>query len=765
MKNKMLSIMLVLLMALLFTGISVGSLDINGTVNISDTQTNSTGLYIGAASAGTLIIQSGGDFTETGITRLGEDFEGTIEVQVGGSISLDGEVLAPEGGGTSTFNVYGGAYAEQLKMAENPGDTATAVVGDGTNATTLTVRELIVGKDGNANLTINLGSAMFIEGYAVPSADGFQIGSGGVVNLVGGTLYVEKNIVLELDGTIIGYHGQGTVTSEVIGDYTVYTTTTPGTIVDAGNDVNTFLTDGSVDVTMNGSVESGGSTINSWTFTKDPVGIADPTFSVPADALDVTVTFTEAGTYTLTLTADDGEGLVSDSLVVDVVGDAIKETPWLAGVTTDSVYVCLEGSSTANATVDYGLTTGYGSSASTATTGSSYDATSGGPGSYVHNVRLTGLQPNTVYNYQVTHGSSVSSNYTFRTAPAPGTPAHFGFAADSRTDFYNHNLVAAHIALQNPNMMIYGGDLCDSDTYASWTNEWFVPNQVTLNATAPFVNAPGNHEGWGINTRAFTESPSGTDGEGGNGYFSYDYGDVHILVLNNEISDSQGSAQWNFAAADLAASNAKFKIVAAHKPAVSYGSHGSDPGMANMNTQLFEPYGVSFVLVGHDHFYQHNEKNGIYHMVIGTMGVEPRDPGTGEFEVYSEKTECFGIFDTDGDDTLTLRTYRWTEDPTQQTIGESTLIETLVVVAGPPDTDPPTPDPATFASAPAADSDTAISMTATTGTDTSGPVQYYFDETSGNPGGTDSGWQTSTSYTDTGLTASTKYTFPVQIRV
>jgi hypothetical protein len=82
----------------------------------------------------------------------------------------------------------------------------------------------------------------------------------------------------------------------------------------------------------------------------------------------------------------------------------------------------------------------------------------------------------------------------------------------------------------------------------------------------------------------------------------------------------------------------------------------------------------------------------------------------------------------------------------------------------PPDTDPPTPNPATFAVPPAADSDTAISMTATTGSDASGPVEYYFDEISGNPGGSDSGWQTSPSYTDSGLTPSTQYTYTVQMR-
>ena len=63
-----------------------------------------------------------------------------------------------------------------------------------------------------------------------------------------------------------------------------------------------------------------------------------------------------------------------------------------------------------------------------------------------------------------------------------------------------------------------------------------------------------------------------------------------------------------------------------------------------------------------------------------------------------------------------------------------------------------------------ATSTTSISMTATTATDPSGGVQYYFDEFSGNAGGTDSSWQTSSSYTDTDLTCGTLYTYRVQTR-
>ncbi|MHC4646325.1 MAG: Calx-beta domain-containing protein [Planctomycetota bacterium] len=88
----------------------------------------------------------------------------------------------------------------------------------------------------------------------------------------------------------------------------------------------------------------------------------------------------------------------------------------------------------------------------------------------------------------------------------------------------------------------------------------------------------------------------------------------------------------------------------------------------------------------------------------------------------------------------------------------------LVWMEGGPDTSPPAPDPATFASAPAAVSDSEITMTATTGSDASPPVEYFFDETSGNPGGSDSGWVTNSVYNDTGLDADTQYTYTVQMR-
>jgi len=85
-----------------------------------------------------------------------------------------------------------------------------------------------------------------------------------------------------------------------------------------------------------------------------------------------------------------------------------------------------------------------------------------------------------------------------------------------------------------------------------------------------------------------------------------------------------------------------------------------------------------------------------------------------------------------------------------------------VTITVDPDEQPPSPNP-TWATAPYATGTSSISMTATTVSDPSG-VEYYFEEVSGNPGASDSGWQDSASFTDTGLNADTTYIYRVQAR-
>jgi hypothetical protein len=79
------------------------------------------------------------------------------------------------------------------------------------------------------------------------------------------------------------------------------------------------------------------------------------------------------------------------------------------------------------------------------------------------------------------------------------------------------------------------------------------------------------------------------------------------------------------------------------------------------------------------------------------------------------------------------------------------------------DTEPPSPDPMTWATVPYATSSSTIAMTATTATDPSG-VEYQFDETSANPGGSDRSWGDDPSYINSGLSVSTQYCYRVMAR-
>ena len=76
----------------------------------------------------------------------------------------------------------------------------------------------------------------------------------------------------------------------------------------------------------------------------------------------------------------------------------------------------------------------------------------------------------------------------------------------------------------------------------------------------------------------------------------------------------------------------------------------------------------------------------------------------------------------------------------------------------------PTPNPMAFAGVPTAISESAISMTAVTATDDISAVQYNFRCTAGGQGCVNSGWQSSTGYTATGLAADTQYTFTVSAK-
>ncbi|HEX3044844.1 MAG TPA: metallophosphoesterase family protein [Bacillota bacterium] len=337
-------------------------------------------------------------------------------------------------------------------------------------------------------------------------------------------------------------------------------------------------------------------------------------------------------------------------------------TPYLQAVTENSIYVLEESDSKDPVTVEYGETSDYGNQATT----KKIETTTAIPKTYVHKIKLTGLQPNMRYHYRVSQGNTHSADFTFQTAVSPGTPFRFAWIADCRTGTKIHDQIAAQIKSAGPNFSIYGGDLCASSLYQSFKDEFFIPNELALIANVPFFNTPGNHEDWSQNTRAFTEAQAFTEGLWGltfssenTGYYSFDYGDLHALVLNNEARNKgniKESAQYVFAKADLQNTTKPWKIVVSHSPAYCAGGHGEDKAMKIYTKDIFEPNGVDLVISGHSHFYQHNLVNGIHHLIIGSAGAPLYQPKKASYTVKSIKDYNYAIID-ESSTTLDLTVY------------------------------------------------------------------------------------------------------------
>ena len=311
--------------------------------------------------------------------------------------------------------------------------------------------------------------------------------------------------------------------------------------------------------------------------------------------------------------------------------------PYLQAVTTSSIYVLVESFTTDTVFVEYGLTPSYGKRAWTESCDTTTNTT------FIHNVKITGLTPNTLYYYRALQWRSVADGSTFRTAPDPGTPFRFAWVADFRTGVTVHDSISRRVAEANPAVSLYGGDLCLNSSYSMFKAQFFRPTELALIARVPFFNTVGNHEKWTPNTRAFTQAPSSASGT--QEYYSFDYGDMHVLVLNNEIPDDATSPQYQFARTDLSSTQRAWKVVICHRPAYCAGGHGEDKDMKYMSEKIFEPNHVNVVLSGHTHFFQHNLVNGIHHMVIGAAGAPLYDLGTAPYVVKGARDYNFAITD------------------------------------------------------------------------------------------------------------------------
>ena len=114
-------------------------------------------------------------------------------------------------------------------------------------------------------------------------------------------------------------------------------------------------------------------------------------------------------------------------------------------------------------------------------------------------------------------------------------------------------------------------------------------------------------------------------------YYSFDRGNIHVLVLDSENSPT-GSAQKNFADADLKAASESattdWIFVTFHRPLYTADNSHHDSDESNMRSTyhpMFDKYGVDLLLLGHVHSVQvtypiSNNKDNSPNIVTKTSG-------------------------------------------------------------------------------------------------------------------------------------------------
>ncbi len=167
---------------------------------------------------------------------------------------------------------------------------------------------------------------------------------------------------------------------------------------------------------------------------------------------------------------------------------------------------------------------------------------------------------------------------------------------------------------------------------------------------------PGNHEYLTPGAAGYFDYFGAAAGERGRGWYSYDLGTWHVVVLNSNCAAvggcGAGSPQLLWLAEDLAAHPRACTLAYWHHPRFSSGLHGDDPTYDAFWRVLYAA-GADVVLVGHDHDYERfapqdpdgrpDLERGIRQFVVGTGGMEIRPFGAVRANSEVRNANTFGV--------------------------------------------------------------------------------------------------------------------------
>ena len=258
--------------------------------------------------------------------------------------------------------------------------------------------------------------------------------------------------------------------------------------------------------------------------------------------------------------------------------------------------------------------------------------TDDGSTTYIHEGTLTGLTPSTKYEYRVGYGNDRRSDwYSLETAGA--SVYDVLIYPDSQSgDYSGWEQLVKDSAHRNPRTALYisMGDLVDNGEQDYQWRTWL--NSIRpLSANVPLAPTLGNHEMYTLDWKMrepraylnyFDVPPNGNE-TFNRRYYSYDFGDVHYVVLDTMLYESNHEdnhdthhpdlydveVQW--LRQDLAANTKKWTVVLMHRDPFQYAFDRPDANRAAgfddegvLFMPIFDEFNVDLVLSAHLHSYR-----------------------------------------------------------------------------------------------------------------------------------------------------------------
>ena len=204
-------------------------------------------------------------------------------------------------------------------------------------------------------------------------------------------------------------------------------------------------------------------------------------------------------------------------------------------------------------------------------------------------------------------------------------------------------LRADSVAKVNDAVFTLGDNVYDNGTSTEFvdcfTPTWGDPAKRIMKKLHP---AAGNHDYYTPAGNAYYKYFGAAAGAPDKGYYSYEVGEWHVVVLNSEMVTNTGftvadrKAQEDWLRQDLKDHAKPCTLAYFHNPRFSSGWHGSDVTLRPL-WQIMYDGNVDLILSGHDHDYERflpqtpdavvDTLRGIPEIVVGTGGEELRGFG------------------------------------------------------------------------------------------------------------------------------------------